>query len=111
MEDLDNAVNSLEAWEAKERQQAGRVQEAGRVPVGSVERFFDRIGVAAIKLTAGLKVGDLIEIGNEDEAVRQRVSSMQIDRVDVEEASEGDSVGIKTNHPVPAGSLVYKIEK
>ncbi|MDE1851148.1 MAG: translation elongation factor-like protein [Candidatus Micrarchaeota archaeon] len=77
--------------------------------IGTVEEFFDRINVAAVKLTQSLKVGDVIEVGNEEEAVRQKVSSMQIDRNDVEEAGGGDSVGIKLNHKVPLGSEVYKI--
>jgi translation initiation factor IF-2 len=42
--------------------------------------------------------------------VRQRVSSMQIERKDVGEANAGDSVGIKVDTHVPVGSKVYKLK-
>jgi uncharacterized Zn finger protein len=61
-------------------------------------------------LNDSLKVGDVIEIENGEYAVRQRVSSMQIDGKDVKEASDGDSVGIKLCVPAPAGGSVYRIE-
>ncbi len=109
MKDLDDAIENLEAWEAKERGQREPARNQDRVLIGRVEQFFDRISVAAISLNSGLKVGDIIEIGDEEEAVRQKVTSMQIDRKDVTEASEGDSVGIKMNHPVRVDSEVYRI--
>jgi hypothetical protein len=34
---------------------------------------------------------------------------MQIEKVDVAEAEEGDSVGIKTDTPLSVGSKIYKI--
>jgi translation initiation factor IF-2 len=111
MDSLDNAIGSLEAWEAKQRSEYGPVQQGrGRVLIGRVEQFFDRIGVAAVTLSGDLRVGDIIEIGSEEEAVRQRVSSMQIDREDVTEATVGDDVGIKLVHAVSVGSEVYRIE-
>ncbi len=109
MDDLDNTIEVIETYEAKERGNAVANVQSGRVLVGSVEGYFDRIGVVAIKLTGALKVGDIIEIGTEDEAVRQRISSMQINREDVTEASEGDSVGIKLRYSVDEGSSVYRI--
>ncbi|MDE1850449.1 MAG: translation elongation factor-like protein [Candidatus Micrarchaeota archaeon] len=77
--------------------------------IGTVEHFFDKINVAAIKLIGPLKVGDIIEIGDEESAVREKIRSMQIDREDVERAGEGDSIGIKLGHKVAAGSRVYRI--
>jgi translation elongation factor EF-1alpha len=109
MKDLEDAINSLEAWEAKE----SGASEVGKAPekelVGTVEQFFERINVVAIKLNGTLKVGDVIEIGDDEEAVRQRISSMQINRENVEEAGEGDSVGIKLNYRVAEGREVYKM--
>lgn len=113
LEDIDDAVESLNAREAR-RINAGQAREAqamrpGKVRVGSVEAFFDRLGVVAISLEGELKVGDIIEIGGEDDAIRQRVASMQIDRKDVLEAGPGDSVGIKTKYRVQKGSEVCRI--
>ncbi len=106
--ELDNAIDSLEALEAREK--GGTVVESGRKKqIGVVEDFFERISVAAISLTERLEVGDIIEIGDEEDAVRMRVQSMQIDREDVMSAESGDSVGIKTKHRVSSGSAVWKI--
>jgi len=109
MKDLDSAIENLEAWEAKEKDQREPERSQNRVLIGRVEQFFDRISVVAISLNSDLRIGDIIEIGDEEEAVRQKVSSMQINRKDVTEASEGDSVGIKLNHPVSVDSDVYRI--
>ncbi|HUB92327.1 MAG TPA: hypothetical protein VL945_00010 [Candidatus Saccharimonadales bacterium] len=110
-DNIDHVMNSLNEWEERQRGQAESSEKQGRILVGTVDQYFDRINVAAIKLVSGLAVGDIIEIGGEEEAIRQKVSSMQIDREDVAEASEGEDVGIKLKHPVPVGSEVYKIIK
>ena len=113
LEDIDDVVETLNAREAR-KADASRLRElqsrqAGKTRVGSVEAFFERIGVAAVALEGDLKVGDIVEIGTEDDAVRQRVSSMQIDRRDVLEAHAGDSVGIKLKYRVGRGSEVCRI--
>lgn len=108
-DNIDSVMNSLNEWDEKQRGETGSSQKPRMVLVGTVDQYFNKINVAAIKLVSELKVGDIIEIGNEEEAVRQRVSSMQIDREDVDEAFEGSDVGIKLKHPVSVGSEVYKI--
>jgi translation elongation factor EF-Tu-like GTPase len=80
-----------------------------KIEIGEVERFFDRIGVAAIHLSGDLKVGDTIQIEGGPEPVRVEVLSMQIDRKDVEAASSGDSVGIKVVSAVGKGYKVYLV--
>ena len=107
--ELENAINSLEEQEAHISKLRSQSSGRSRVRVGIVEQYFDKIGVAAIKLTDRLSVGDVIEIGGEDEAIRQRVESMQVNREDVTGAGEGESVGVKTRHPVAEGSEVYRI--
>ncbi|MDE1857191.1 MAG: translation elongation factor-like protein [Candidatus Micrarchaeota archaeon] len=73
-----------------------------------MEHFFDKLSVAAIRLSGSLKVGDTIEIG-EDSPVRETVASMQIDRKEIDEAGPGDDVGIKLQNRVSAGSNVYLV--
>jgi putative protease len=80
-----------------------------REPVGEIEHFFSKIGVAAIHLSGDLKVGDTIEIGESPNEVRVEVSSMQIDRKDVGSATAGDSIGIKIDTEVSPGSKVYLV--
>lgn len=112
--DLDSVMEALEAQEAKEngyrqKDDAEVMRSTERQEIGEVERYFGKIGVAAIKLTGSISVGDTLEIDDNDETIRLRVSSMQIDRKDVTDASEGDDVGIKINHTVGSGSKVYRL--
>jgi hypothetical protein len=111
VEDIDDVVETMNARDARRMGRAGGSQPGGpeKVLVGRVEAFFDRLSVAAVALEGKLKIGDLIEIGTEDDAIRQRVTSMQIDRKDVLEAGPGDEVGIKTKYPVRKGSEVCRI--
>ncbi len=112
MYDLDNAMDVLDTLEKKNDKKTeinNNIQN--RVQIGTVEGYFSKINVVAIKLDSELNTGDLIEIGTEDESVRQRVSSMQIDRNDVYTAYSGDSVGIKLRYKVNEGEAVYKIEQ
>ncbi len=83
--------------------------DSGAVFIGTVEYFFSKISVAAIRLTGSLKIGDVLEARDGDEVVRLTVSSMQIEKEDVAEADEGDSVGIKTGVPLSVGSKIYRI--
>ncbi len=82
-----------------------------RKQVGRVERFFNKLNVAAVHLTGSLRIGDTIEIDTADGPLRFTVSSMQIDRKNVSEAYEGDDVGIKLDRPVGAGCEVYVAEQ
>ncbi len=83
--------------------------KGGGVLIGTVEHFFSKINVAAIRLTGILKVGDAIEARGDSETVRITVASMQIEKEDVAEADDGDSVGIKTEVPLSVGSKIYRV--
>lgn len=112
MEDLDNAMDVLDSMDKRDRGEVSTNASGemrGKVLIGKVDHFFDHINVVAIQLTGDLSVGDIIEIGSEEEAVRQKVESMQINRKEIKEAHAGDDVGIKIAHRVQRGSSVYKI--
>lgn len=77
--------------------------------IGTVSDFFARPVVAAIELTAALKLGDKIRIKGHTTDLELDVESMQIDNAPVEEAKAGDSVGVKIPERVRKGDMVYKI--
>ena len=65
--------------------------------LGEVSNYFEHIGVAAIKLSLALKVGDKIHItGGESTDFEQEVESMQIQHDKVEKAKKGDEVGLES---------------
>jgi len=104
--DLDDVLSDIEAREM--RSSSHSINEK-RKRIGTVEHFYEKLGVAAIRLEGTLTVGDTIEIGDENASVRQKVESMQINRKDVSTASAGDDVGIKLKWKVDPGSDVYKV--
>jgi hypothetical protein len=86
-------------------------EEQNRMLIGTVEKFFGKINVAAIELVGDLKVGDTIEIESDGKNMRMKVSGMQINKKDVTAAAEGDSIGIKVARPVSSGNSVYILGK
>ena len=82
------------------------------IVVGRVEKFFSRIGVAAIKITEGeLKIGDTIRIKGHTTDFEQKIESMQVKHVPVDKAQKGQDVGIKVKEKVREGDLVYILKE
>ena len=77
--------------------------------IGTVSDFFARPVVAAIELTAALKIGDKIHIKGHTTDQELTVDSMQIANENVAQAEAGDSVGIKISQRARNGDLVYKV--
>ncbi len=77
--------------------------------IGEVEKFFGKISVAMIKLSAPLKVGDAIKFKGHTTDVSQTVDSMQMVNQSITEAKAGDDVGLKTKEKVRPGDTVYKV--
>jgi len=74
--------------------------------VGKVSHYFDKIGVAALKITGSLSVGDTVKISGHGVDFTQVISSMQIDMKPVEKAKKGDDVAIKVDQKVKEGEEV-----
>jgi selenocysteine-specific translation elongation factor len=77
--------------------------------IGTVSDFFAHPVVAAIELTAALKVGDKIRIKGHTTDLELVVKSMQIENTDVNEAKAGDSIGVKVSERVRKHDTVYKV--
>ncbi|OHA93175.1 MAG: hypothetical protein A3H52_03135 [Candidatus Zambryskibacteria bacterium RIFCSPLOWO2_02_FULL_39_26] len=78
--------------------------------IGKITHWYDKINVAVIKLTGGIKKGDKIKIKKGTEETEATVESLQIDRVDVEKGKKNDEVAIKLSQKAKEGSTVYKVE-
>ena len=64
----------------------------------------------AIDPSATIRIGDTLLIRFDDRYYRQVIDSMQVERVAVSRAHEGQHVGIRTSlhrRDVPLGSVVY----
>ncbi len=109
---LDEAIQDMEDEERRiSERNAPRPSESQKKLVGKVERFYDKIGVAAISLSSRVGVGDYIEIDGEgNEQLGIIISSMQINGNDVRSAAAGQSVGIKVPSKVKTGGNVHLVE-
>ena len=68
--------------------------------IGKVSTYFSHVGVAAIKLTGKLKIGDKVHIKGHTTDFETKVGSIQINGKAVKEAKKGDHIGIKVPEKV-----------
>ena len=78
--------------------------------IGRVSSYFSHVGVAAIKLSAGLKIGDKVHIKGHTTDFEVPVTSMQIERKDVKTAKKGDHIGIKVPDKVRPNDKVFLVK-
>jgi translation elongation factor EF-1alpha len=88
----------------------GGLSEKELVEIGKVTHFFTKISVAIVELTGVLSVGDQILIKGPTTNVEQKVDSMQIEHENVQEAKQGQSIGLKVNDHVRENDVVYKVK-
>lgn len=77
--------------------------------IGKVIHYYDKIGVAVVKLNGTLKVGDQIKIVRGENEFTQEVTSMQIEHENIESAKKGDEVGLKVDQPAKDSAEVYQV--
>jgi len=77
--------------------------------IGVISNFFEHVGVAAIKLTDEIKIGDTIRIVGGDKDFTEVIDSMQIHHKNVESAKPGDEIGIKISDKARKGYKVFKV--
>lgn len=87
-----------------------RPAQQGPEKVGSVVHYYDDARVASIVIEKGLiRSGDWIELQGNISSLRQKVDSMQLDGEPIQEAHEGQTVGIRVIRPVKAGDGVVRL--
>jgi translation elongation factor EF-1alpha len=81
------------------------------VAIGTVEKYFGKIGVAAIRVTSGeMNVGDRIHIKGHSTDFEQTVESMQVEHESVQKAGPGTDVGIKVKEKVHEKDTVFVVK-
>ncbi|MBT4135503.1 hypothetical protein HOD75_03530 [archaeon] len=78
--------------------------------IGKVINYFEHVGVAAIKLSKGLKLGDTIRIVGGDLDFTEVIDSMQVNGKNVDSAKAGEGVGIRVSEKVGKGYRVYLVK-
>jgi putative protease len=78
--------------------------------VGEVSMFFSKVGVAAVKLSDTLSIGDKIHIKGHTTDFEQKVSSMQLENKNLQKAKKGEHVGVKVIDKVRPNDKVYIVK-
>lgn len=78
--------------------------------IGVVSSYFSHVEVAAIKLSAKLKVGDKIHIKGSTTDFETEINEIQIERKPVKEAKKGDHIGIKVPEKVRPNDKVFLVK-
>ena len=79
-------------------------------PIGKITHYFGQIGVAVVKLSSPLRIGDEIRIeGGESTEFKQKVSSMEVEHKKIKRAKKGNEIGLKVKEKVREGYRVYKV--
>ena len=79
-------------------------------PIGKVTHYFPQVKAAAILIERdGVRVGDTLYFKGHTTQFKQQVSSLQIDREPVTQASSGEEVGIQVKSRVREHDLVFKL--
>ena len=82
---------------------------ATEIEIGAVTHYFGHLDVMAIKLTGSLAVGDTLHIKGHTTDLTVPVTSIQIEHKAVQQAAQGDNVGIKVPGHVREHDKVYKV--
>ncbi|OGK18026.1 hypothetical protein A3G67_04400 [Candidatus Roizmanbacteria bacterium RIFCSPLOWO2_12_FULL_40_12] len=77
--------------------------------IGKITHYYDKLGVAIIKLANGLSVGDKIKIAGHGNELVQDVSSIQLEHEKLQKAKKGQLVGVKVDKVVKDGDEVTKV--
>ena len=77
--------------------------------IGKVTHWYDKIGVAVVKLTGSLKVGDAVKVRHGEKEFDATVESMQLDHEAIKSGKKGDEVAIKLPQQAKEGAVVFKV--
>lgn len=78
--------------------------------VGTITHYFPKVDAAVVKLDKGtLSVGDKIIIKGHTSDFKEKVQSIQLDHVPIQDAEKGMEVGLKVKSKVREHDAVYKL--
>lgn len=87
-----------------------KAPEANLEKIGEVTHYFPHVKAAAVLiLKDSLKVGDRIYIKGHTTDFKEKVASMQLDHVPVQEGTKAQEIGLLVKSRVRIGDSVYRI--
>lgn len=81
------------------------------IRIGEVTHYYNNIGVAVLKLTGELKVGDTIHFRGATTEFTQPVASLEIEHQKVESVGPESEVALKVTQRVRRGDRIFKVSE
>ena len=78
-------------------------------PIGEVTHFYKNIGVAVVKFSKAVSVGDTVHFRGATTDFTQKLKSMQFDHEEVDKAKKGKEIGIKVDERVRIGDEIFPV--
>lgn len=75
---------------------------------GTITHYFPRVNAAVIRVEKKISAGIQVEISGDQTSFKQKVSSLQINRIPVDEGRPGEDVGLEVKKNVNVGDKVYQ---
>ncbi len=75
--------------------------------VGKVIHYYDKIGVAVIKLEKPLKTGDKLKFVHGEDEFSQTAESIQFEHEPIKGGKKGQEIAVKVGKETKSGTLVY----
>ncbi|MBU1036513.1 hypothetical protein KKF32_00575 [Patescibacteria group bacterium] len=80
--------------------------------IGKVTHYFDKIGVAVIKVEKGtVAIGDKLHFLHGERDFQQTVDSLEVEKESVEKIKKGKEGGMKVDEEVKKGDEIYKVSE
>lgn len=94
----------------KAKVKAVKTLEQSLEKVGEVTHYFPHVKAAAVLVAKdGLKVGDGIYIKGHTTDFKEKIKSIQLDHVTIEECKKGQEIGLLVKSRVRIGDSVYRL--
>ena len=77
--------------------------------VGKVIHYYDKIGVAVVRLEKILKVEDKVKFTKGDKSFEQTIESMQLEHKPVNSGKKGEEIAIKVDQIAGSGTTIHKL--
>jgi len=99
-------VKKRVAGKAKKGAAAGKPKEKA---IGIVTHYFPKVRAAVVKLKAPLAIGETVKIKGHTTDFKQKIISMQINRVPITAGKRGNEIGLLVDSRVRQHDTVYKV--
>ena len=77
--------------------------------IGAVTHYYSHLGVAIVKFSKAVKVGEEVHFKGATTDFVGKIASMQYDHKDVSSAKKGQEIGIKVSDKVREGDEVLEV--